>query len=135
MSFQILKNNSMRAVIRDIVPLTRSFHLCVPSEMMKKGKGKGAAVAEEKDTGCDLFTATGINLKKTGDDPKLAPTEEYPDWLWTLGSNDLPQTELERRWRARCEGTMPEMELSQMRRLIYLRNKKTIKLNNDSKAK
>lgn len=28
--------------------------------------------------------ATGCNIFKDGEDPKLRPDEEYPDWLWDL---------------------------------------------------
>lgn len=55
-----------------------------------KGKGKGM-VKEElkgpevcKDTVRLTSYAVGVNIFKQGEDPKLKPPEEYPEWLFQL---------------------------------------------------
>ncbi|XP_029938879.1 large ribosomal subunit protein mL54 [Salarias fasciatus] len=55
-----------------------------------KGKGKGMVKAELKgpevcrDPVRLTSHAVGVNIFKEGEDPKLKPTEEYPEWLFQL---------------------------------------------------
>lgn len=55
-----------------------------PAAPAKKKKAGPAAPAG---TGVmDRTTATGVNLLKSGSDPKLGPDEDYPEWLHTLAA-------------------------------------------------
>ncbi|XP_008290810.1 39S ribosomal protein L54, mitochondrial-like [Stegastes partitus] len=67
-----------------------------------KTKGKGAVKEEQK--GPEVCTdpvrltshAVGVNIFKQGDDPKLKPHEEYPEWLFQLNlGNAQKLSELE----------------------------------------
>jgi len=55
-----------------------------------KGKGKGMAKEEQKgpevckDAARLTSYAVGANILKQGEDPKLKPVEEYPEWLFQL---------------------------------------------------
>ena len=44
-----------------------------------------------------LTHCTGANYFKTGEDPKLLPDEEYPDWLWELAKPQLKISDYEKR--------------------------------------
>ncbi|XP_058494324.1 large ribosomal subunit protein mL54 [Solea solea] len=71
-------------------------------KVVAKGKGKGM-VKEElqgpevcKDTVKLTSHAVGANIFKQGDDPKLKPPEEYPEWLFQLNLGEpkkLPELE------------------------------------------
>uniref|UniRef100_A0A8C6T5W7 Large ribosomal subunit protein mL54 n=1 Tax=Neogobius melanostomus TaxID=47308 RepID=A0A8C6T5W7_9GOBI len=59
-------------------------------KIVAKGKGKGM-VKEEfkgpevcKDPVRLTSFAVGVNINKQGEDPKLKPIEEYPEWLFQL---------------------------------------------------
>ncbi|KAF6721422.1 39S ribosomal protein L54, mitochondrial [Oryzias melastigma] len=59
-------------------------------KVVAKGKGKGM-VKEElkgpevcKDPIRLTSHAVGVNIFKQGEDPKIKPTEEYPEWLFDL---------------------------------------------------
>lgn len=59
-------------------------------KVVTKGKGKGM-VKEElagpevcKDPVRLTSYAVGVNIFKQGEDPKLKPLEEYPEWLFQL---------------------------------------------------
>ncbi|XP_072245693.1 large ribosomal subunit protein mL54 [Leuresthes tenuis] len=60
-----------------------------------KGKGKGmmteALKGPEvcKDPVRLTTYAVGANIFKQGEDPKLKPTEEYPEWLFQLNVGDV----------------------------------------------
>jgi large subunit ribosomal protein L54 len=74
--------------------LTRFFtfakRLPVPSLGKKAGKGKAQATAEKKvfpvETDPEKLVnyVCGSNIMKTGQDIKLQPDNEYPDWLWKM---------------------------------------------------
>ncbi|XP_059613203.1 large ribosomal subunit protein mL54 [Phlebotomus argentipes] len=73
-------------------PLVRLYSTgAVPAAMSKKKKlGKLGPVVEKKELPVEtdvnkLIThVCGSNLYQTGEDIKLKPDSEYPDWLWTL---------------------------------------------------
>lgn len=68
--------------------------------MLKKKKvGKGGAVAEKTilpvETDVQKLTTycCGSNIYKTGEDVKLKPNNEYPEWLWQTRLGPPPPLE------------------------------------------
>ncbi|XP_071389643.1 large ribosomal subunit protein mL54 [Centroberyx affinis] len=63
---------------------------CGYKKVAAKGKGKGMAKEELKgpevcqDSERLTAYAVGVNIFKQGEDPKLKPAEEYPEWLFQL---------------------------------------------------
>ncbi|KAM4629339.1 large ribosomal subunit protein mL54 [Polymixia lowei] len=59
-------------------------------KVVAKGKGKGMVKEEVKgpevckDPVRLTTYAVGVNILKQGEDPKLKPTEEYPEWLFQM---------------------------------------------------
>ncbi|KAM9385124.1 large ribosomal subunit protein mL54 [Pholidichthys leucotaenia] len=59
-----------------------------------KGKGKGMTKEElkgpevSKDPVRLTSYAVGVNIFKQGEDPKLKPPEEYPEWLFQMNLGD-----------------------------------------------
>jgi large subunit ribosomal protein L54 len=77
------------------------------------GKGKASTSSEtndekkggssnNKEGGMSLTHCTGANYFKTGEDPKLLPDEEYPDWLWELAKPQLKISDYEKRKEEYC---------------------------------
>ena len=77
------------------------------------GKGKASKSSEtndekkggssnKKEGGMSLTHCTGANYFKTGEDPKLLPDEEYPDWLWELAKPQLKISDYEKRKEEYC---------------------------------
>ncbi|XP_022910752.1 large ribosomal subunit protein mL54 [Onthophagus taurus] len=66
---------------------------------MKKKKGKLGPVAEKKilpvetDVNKLVNFVCGSNILKTGEDVKLLPDNEYPEWLWNLRTGPAPKLE------------------------------------------
>uniref|UniRef100_A0A3P9MBS7 Large ribosomal subunit protein mL54 n=1 Tax=Oryzias latipes TaxID=8090 RepID=A0A3P9MBS7_ORYLA len=60
-------------------------------------KGKGKGMAKEDLKGPEVCKdplrltsyAVGANILKQGEDPKLKPAEEYPEWLFQLNLGDV----------------------------------------------
>uniref|UniRef100_A0A3P9HQJ2 Large ribosomal subunit protein mL54 n=1 Tax=Oryzias latipes TaxID=8090 RepID=A0A3P9HQJ2_ORYLA len=60
-------------------------------------KGKGKGMAKEDVKGPEVCKdplrltsyAVGANILKQGEDPKLKPAEEYPEWLFQLNLGDV----------------------------------------------
>ncbi|EPS71701.1 hypothetical protein M569_03059, partial [Genlisea aurea] len=97
----------------------------------KKGSKSGAADAprvlviskEVKAT-----TVHGGNILKDGQDPKILPDSEYPEWLFRLLDKRPPLSELKRK--------DPEsLPFEDLKRLVKLDNRARIKENNSLKAK
>ncbi|XP_029003518.1 39S ribosomal protein L54, mitochondrial [Betta splendens] len=70
--------------------LTRVQVCGYAKKVVAKGKGKGMTKDELKgpevckDPVKLTSYAVGANIFKQGEDPKLKPTEEYPEWLFQL---------------------------------------------------
>ena len=80
--------------------------------------------------------ATGINIKKGGEDPTLKPDADYPDWLWTLASPEKSLGELEKEVEAaKLTGELDVMAVGDIKRLVKLRRRAKIKANNQERAK
>lgn len=73
-------------------------------------------------------TVYGANILKDGQDPKILPDSEYPDWLWHLLDKCPPLSEL----RRKDIETLPYEDL---KRFVKLDNRAKIKENNMMKAK
>ncbi|XP_028300891.1 large ribosomal subunit protein mL54 [Gouania willdenowi] len=89
-------------VLTKCIKSSRAPLLCSPSVLdrvqrcgyAKKvvGKGKGKGMVKEELKGPEVCTdpvrltsyAVGANIYKQGEDPKLKPFEEYPEWLFNL---------------------------------------------------
>ena len=83
-----------------------------------------------EDTGpakMDPTTATGVNLLKTGSDPKLGEDKDYPDWLFTLLDARPTTSELERKVAAAKPGERIPVTVEEGERLLTLRRKTAIK--------
>lgn len=65
----------------------------------KKKLGKAGPMMEKKvlpvetDTNKLVNYVCGSNIMKTGEDIKLKPDNEYPEWLWTLRTGPAPPLE------------------------------------------
>ncbi|XP_041996806.1 54S ribosomal protein L37, mitochondrial-like [Salvia splendens] len=97
----------------------------------KKGKGGAAGDApkasliskEVKST-----TVYGANMLKDGQDPKILPDSEYPDWLWHLLDKRPALSELRRK-------DTESLPFDDLKRFVKLDNRARIKENNMLKAK
>ncbi|XP_031784478.1 39S ribosomal protein L54, mitochondrial [Nasonia vitripennis] len=94
----------------------------------KLGKGKGTTVEKkllpvETDVNKLVTYCCGTNLRKEGgEDVKLKPDEEYPDWLWTIRTGPAPKLEeldpnTKEYWkRLRREGIKRDNKLKSLRK-------------------
>lgn len=76
--------------------------------------------------------ATGCNVFSEGEDPKLKPDEEYPDWLWELITP--PPTAKQIRQKVEQIG-MDELPYHEYKRLQKLDRKAAIKQANRASMK
>ena len=118
-----------------------------------KGAAKGGAKAKAADAGDEASSSsslstthcTGLNILKDGKDPELMPDDQYPDWLWTLldpekGTIAMKtlgelEKELEAAKKADVDLTYDKMDIKDIKRLVRLRRRAKIKLNNALRAK
>lgn len=98
----------------------------------KKGSKGGAAADAPKASllskEVKSSTVFGANILKDGQDPKILPDSEYPDWLWHLLDKHPALSEL----RRKDVETLPYEDL---KRFVKLDNRARIKENNSLKAK
>ncbi|KAL6587420.1 hypothetical protein OROMI_000398 [Orobanche minor] len=73
-------------------------------------------------------TVFGANILKDGQDPKILPDSEYPDWLWHLLDKRPALSELRRK-------DLETLPYDELRRFVKLDNRARIKENNILKAK
>lgn len=73
-------------------------------------------------------TVYGANILKDGQDPKILPDSEYPDWLWHLLDKRPPLSELRRK-------DIETLPYDDLKRFVKLDNRAKIKENNMMKAK
>ena len=122
-----------------------------PLQFAKGGKGKAAAPSAETRTentqgsategGMSLTHCTGANYFKTGEDPKLLPDEEYPDWLWELAKPPLKISDYEKRKEEYCSVHGQDSDWGEaftweeMRKWRKLVRRAKIKKNNALKAR
>ncbi|XP_077463480.1 large ribosomal subunit protein mL54 [Stigmatopora argus] len=85
-----LANNSSLLILRRIDALNKLQTCGYAKKVVVKGKGKGMVKDELKgpevckDPVRLTSYAVGANIFKQGEDPKLKPDEEYPEWLYNL---------------------------------------------------
>lgn len=98
----------------------------------KKKGSKGGATDGPRE--CSLSkevkstTVVGANILKDGQDPKVLPDSEYPDWLWGLLDKRPGLSELRRR-------AIESLSHEDLKRLVKLDNRARIKENNSRKSK
>ncbi|KAH6835085.1 Mitochondrial ribosomal protein L37 [Perilla frutescens var. hirtella] len=73
-------------------------------------------------------TVYGANILKDGQDPKILPDSEYPDWLWHLTDKRPALSELRRK-------DTESLPFEDLKRFVKLDNRARIKENNSMKAK
>lgn len=73
-------------------------------------------------------TVYGANILKEGQDPKVLPDSEYPDWLWHLLDKRPALSELRRK-------KTESLSFEELKRFAKLDNRARIKGNNIMKAK
>ncbi|XP_051930862.1 39S ribosomal protein L54, mitochondrial [Hippocampus zosterae] len=85
-----IANNAPLLTIRRTNALNKLQACGYAKKVAAKGKGKGM-VKEElkgpevcKDPARLTSYAVGVNIYKEGEDPKLKPVQEYPEWLFQL---------------------------------------------------
>lgn len=76
--------------------------------------------------------ATGCNIFKDGEDPKLKPDEEYPDWLWSL--IDPPLSAKQLRLKVQEIG-FQDLPYEDYKRLQKLERRERIKESNRANMK
>ncbi|CAA0823466.1 Mitochondrial ribosomal protein L37 [Striga hermonthica] len=98
----------------------------------KKGSKGGAAAAAPKASlltkEVKSTTVFGANTLKDGQDPKILPDSEYPDWLWLLLNKKPALSELRRK-------DVENLPFEDLKRFVKLDNRARIKENNSLKAK
>ena len=77
-------------------------------------------------------TATGVNILAKGEDPKLGPDEDYPDWLWELAA---PPKTLKQLTAEVADVGPDQLDSADFFRYIKLKRKALIKANNLASAK
>ncbi|XP_076165644.1 mitochondrial ribosomal protein L54 [Ptiloglossa arizonensis] len=63
---------------------TKNYAVATGKKVIKKMKIEKVQLPVEKDVNKLLTYVCGSNIYQTGEDVKLKPDSEYPDWLWTL---------------------------------------------------
>ncbi|XP_061740003.1 large ribosomal subunit protein mL54-like [Nerophis ophidion] len=88
--FASLTTHNVLLTLRRSNPLNKLQACGYAKKVAAKGKGKGS-VKEElkgpevcKDPVRLTTYAVGANIYKQGEDPKLKPPEEYPEWLFHI---------------------------------------------------
>ncbi|XP_057791775.1 54S ribosomal protein L37, mitochondrial-like [Salvia miltiorrhiza] len=98
----------------------------------KKGSKGGAAGDAPKASllskEAKSTTVYGANILKDGQDPKILPDSEYPDWLWHLLDKRPALSELKRK-------DTESLPFDDLKRFVKLDNRARIKENNMLKAK
>ncbi|KAL0461751.1 UNVERIFIED_CONTAM: hypothetical protein Slati_0062700, partial [Sesamum latifolium] len=98
----------------------------------KKGSKGGAAADAPKASllskEVKSTTVFGANILKDGQDPKILPDSEYPDWLWHLLHKRPALSELRRK-------DIESLPYEDLKRFVKLDNRARIKENNSLKAK
>jgi len=109
------RNNNIESSLSNIQIQRQFFNSRTNPLQFAKGGGKGKAStssetndekkggsSNSKEGGMSLTHCTGANYFKTGEDPKLLPDEEYPDWLWELAKPQLKISDYEKRKEEYC---------------------------------
>ncbi|GER47474.1 mitochondrial ribosomal protein L37, partial [Striga asiatica] len=98
----------------------------------KKGSKGGAASTAPKASlltkEVKSTTVFGANILKDGQDPKILPDSEYPDWLWLLLDKKPALSELRRK-------DVENLPFEDLKRFVKLDNRARIKENNSLRAK
>jgi len=95
---------------------------------MKPGKSSAGAVPQKKrlepetDTNKLVSLLCGGNFLKEGEEPKLRPHSEYPEWLWTLHT-DRQAPDLEEIKFDTWEYWRRLHKLNRKRNMVILQNK------------
>ncbi|XP_074524601.1 large ribosomal subunit protein mL54 [Halichoeres trimaculatus] len=83
--------NANATTLLDTTHSLNRIQICgYAKKVATKGKGKGGVKEEQKgpevckDPVRLTSYAVGVNIFKQGEDPKLKPAEEYPEWLFQL---------------------------------------------------
>lgn len=76
--------------------------------------------------------ATGCNIFQDGEDPKLKPDEEYPDWLWDLVNPPLTAKQIRQNIQ---DVGMEALPYDEFKRLEKLERKARIKEANRASMK
>lgn len=129
MSTSLVKPLRSTATFKEVIGVVGRRTFAAGGGKSKKGKGGGDGpqasllTKEVKST-----TVFGGNILKDGQDPKILPDSEYPDWLWLLLDKHKSLSEL----RRKDVKTLPYEDL---KRFVKLDNRARIKENNSIKAK
>jgi len=114
----------------------RGFHHSSVSAAPPPKKGAAAEKVAEVEHTHSTTVATGLNIKKGGTDPELDPDADYPDWLWNLIEPRKTLTELEKEVEAaKRTGMFDAMDIDDIKRLVKLRRRASIKANNAERSK
>ncbi|KAL6507274.1 hypothetical protein OROGR_023469 [Orobanche gracilis] len=123
-----LKNPTpLKEIVRFVAPRTYA------AGGAKKKASKGGASADAPKASLlskevKSTTVFGANILKDGQDPKILPDSEYPDWLWHLLDKRPALSELRRK-------DLETLPYDELRRFVKLDNRARIKENNILKAK
>ena len=152
------KSPSVSACSGAVVLLRRWFQKSTTPNYAAKGKGGGGSAAKSKNEksakdeettknaeegggGMSLTHCTGLNYFKDGEDPKLLPDEEYPDWLWELARPPMKVPDYEKKKQEYIAEHEEESDwtvaftFEGMRKWRKLVRRAKIKANNAARAK
>lgn len=132
MPITVIKSLRNTTTLKGVIGVVGRRTFAAGGAKAKKGSKGGAASDGPKASSLTKevksTTVYGANILKEGQDPKILPDSEYPDWLWHLLDKHPPLSEL----RRRDINTLPYDDL---KRFVKLDNRARIKENNSLKAK
>ncbi|XP_075511484.1 large ribosomal subunit protein mL54 [Primulina tabacum] len=132
MAITLMKSLQGTVVPKELVRVVGNRSFAAGGGKAKKGsKGGAASTAPKASTLSKEVKSTtvfGANILKDGQDPKILPDSEYPDWLWHLLDKRPALSELRRK-------DLETLPYEDLKLFVKLDNRARIKENNSIKAK
>ncbi|KAI3463081.1 hypothetical protein Pfo_019744 [Paulownia fortunei] len=132
MPITLIKSLRSTTTLKEVVGVVGRRTFAAGGAKAKKGSKGGAAADAPKGSllskEVKSTTVFGANILKDGQDPKILPDSEYPDWLWHLLDKHPALSELRRK-------DLETLPYEDLKRFVKLDNRARIKENNSLKAK
>ncbi|KAL7094933.1 hypothetical protein ACP275_11G135800 [Erythranthe tilingii] len=130
MPISLVRSLRGAASVKEVVGVVgrRTFAAGAKKKGSKGGAASDAPKASLLSNEVKSTTVFGANILKDGQDPKILPDSEYPDWLWHLLDKKPPLSELRRK-------DIKTLPYDDLKRFVKLDNRARIKENNSLKAK
>ncbi|KAG8366797.1 hypothetical protein BUALT_Bualt16G0005100 [Buddleja alternifolia] len=132
MAISLIKSVRSTTILKEAFQVVGRRTFAAGGAKAKKGSKGGAAGDAPKTSSLSKevksTTVFGANILKDGQDPKILPDSEYPDWLFHLLDKRTPLSELRRK-------DIQTLPYDDLKRFVKLDNRARIKENNALKAK